>query len=402
MKKWIPAAFLSLCMMTTSALAAPMTDVTNEYGAHKGLDPETQNVDISATLTEEAIDAYTHAGRYIVSSQPTTDAAYEESGTYYETTTFEYGTGLYVIIQDEDSTSKHYTLIKSAQNLQVGEPYCYVEGDIGGRLLDDKYTSTLMEHNYLDGEFSYVSYDLSGGKLAAQEVALDENGVPLDEQAEGFTYLYLVSEAPADYYQRLANEEAGLETPAQAQDRAYMPVNNTNSNGEPLNNWANITGEQEDGNYNDRIARIGAMEGESNTRLYSYSGQNIIVAKIIVGIEPTVAKLTWSEDSAYDPDADYDVTEGEITLAVGETLPLYFHSQLTSTWGRDGYAGISLEYEISDESVISYVGSTREEGVTPNTLTALQAGTATLTATVQDAEGQYEGGATVVLTVNVQ
>lgn len=393
--------FAAATALGATAMAAPMTDVYNEYGAHKGLDEATQNADISADLTEEAITSYVEAGRYIVSSNPVTENEYEGNGTFYETTEFEYGSGLYVIIQDEDSTNKHYTLIKSAQDLNVGDPFVYVEGDIGGRLLDDKYTSTLMEHNYLDGEFSYVSYDLSGGKLAAQEVALDENGVPESSQAEGFTYIYLVAESAADYYQRLANEEAGYETPAQAEDRAYMPVNNTNQSGEAFNNWTNITAEEEDGNFNDRITRIGGTEGESNTRLYSYSGQNVIVAKICVAITESEAQLSWSESNTYDADTDYSVSSGEIELNVGDTLPLFFHTQYTSTWGRDGYAGATVEYEIADEAIISYVGNDKE-AENPNTLTALEAGTTTLTATVADSEGKYAGGATVTLTVTVK
>ena len=277
----------------------------------------------------------------------------------------------------------------------------YRDGDIGGRLLDDKYTSTLMENNYLDGDYSYVSYDTSGGKLAAQTPELDEDGVPLDSQAEGFTYIYLVAESAADYYQRLANEAAGYETPAQAEDRAYMPVNNTNQSGEAFNNWANITSDDGDMNYNDRITRIGGTEGSSNTRLYSYSGQNVIVAKIIVGLTETEALLTWSDTNDYDPDADYSVTEGEIEIAAGETVPLYFHGQYTNTWGRDGYAGLDVSVDIADESVISYVGNERD-AESPNTLTGLNPGTTTLTATVNDAAGKYIGGASVTLTVTVK
>ena len=398
-------AALLMAAFAVPALAEPMTDVYNDYGAHAGLDEATQNVDISADLTDEVIADYVAAGRYIVAASPVADASAEPSGepsgTVYETVSFPYGSGLYVRIEDPDSTSKHYTLIKSAQDLQVGEPFVYRDGDIGGRLLDDKYTSTLMENNYLDGDYSYVSYDTSGGKLAAQTPELDEDGVPLDSQAEGFTYIYLVAESAADYYQRLANEAAGYETPAQAEDRAYMPVNNTNQSGEAFNNWANITSDDGDMNYNDRITRIGGTEGSSNTRLYSYSGQNVIVAKIIVGLTETEALLTWSDTNDYDPDADYSVTEGEIEIAAGETVPLYFHGQYTNTWGRDGYAGLDVSVDIADESVISYVGNERD-AESPNTLTGLNPGTTTLTATVNDAAGKYIGGASVTLTVTVK
>lgn len=402
MKKRIFSIGTALVLaVSATAFAAPMTDIYTDYGAHKGLDPETQNVDISAQITEEAIEAYNNAGIYIISDSPVAKGEYTEPGTYYEATSFEYGSGLYVIIQDEASTSKHYTLIKSAQDLNVGDAYCYVDGDIGGRLLDDKYTSTLMANNYLDGEYSYVSYDLSGGKMSAQEVALDENGVPLSSQAEGFTYVYLVSETAADYYQRIANEEAGYEEPAQSEDRPYMPVNNTNSSGEKFNNWSNITDSDDDKNYNDGITRIGGTEGNSNTRLGSYSGQNVVVAKICVAFTEGTAQLTWSDSNTYDPDTDYSVTEGAIELNAGETLPLFFHTQYTSTWGRDGYAGANIEYEIADESIISYVGNERD-AENPNTLTALAAGTTTLTAKVADSEGKYAGGATVTLTVTVK
>ena len=284
MKKILAILVALMLIASATAFAAPMTGIYSEYGAHKGLDPETQNVDISAQLTDEVIDAYNHAGIYIVTDSSVAKGEYTEPGTYYEATSFEYGSGLYIFIQDEASTTKHYTMIRSAQDLSVGEPYCHVDGDIGGRLLDDKYTSTLMANNYQNGEFSYVSYDLSGGKMSAQEVALDENGIPLDSQPEGFTYVYVVSETAADYYQRIANEEAGYEQPAQAEDRPYMPVNNTNSSGEKFNNWSNTTDSDDDRNYNDGITRIGGTEGDSNTRLGSYSGQNVIVAKILCGL----------------------------------------------------------------------------------------------------------------------
>lgn len=394
------AAILAL-LFTGAALAAPVTDVYNEYGAHRGLDAATPNVDVGAQLTDEAIDAYVHAGRYIVADAPFASGEYAESGTYYETANFSYGAGLYVIIEDEASANKHYTLIKSTQNLNVGEPFCYVDGDVGGRLLDDKYTATLMANNYLDGEHSYVSYDLSGGKLTAQAVALDDQGVPLDDQAEGFTYVYLVAESAADYCQRLANEKAGYEQPAQAEDRAYMPVNNTKQSGKALNNWANITADEEDLQYNDRITRIGGTEGSSNTRLYAYSGQNVIVAKICPGIAESVAQIAWSDANAFDADADYGRSEGEIVLHVGDVVPLFFHTQFTSTWGRDGYASAGMEYRIGDENIICYVGADRD-AENPNTLTALKAGTTTLTATVADAVGKYVGGATATLTITVE
>ena len=305
-----------------------------------------------------------------------------------------------MIIQDEESTSKHYTLIKSTQDLKVGQPYCYAEGDAGGRLLDDKYTSTLMANNYLNGDYSYVSYDTGGGKLSSQEVDTDDAGTPLEDQTEGFTYIYLVSESAADYYQRLANEKAGYEETAQSEDRPYMPVNNSKSDADPLNNWANITSSEEDMNYNDRIARVGGTEGNSNTRLYSYSGQNVIVSKVMVGIKQSEAKLTWSQSAEYDENASYDSDRGNLTVKAGESVPLFFHTQFTSTWGRDGYAACDCEYTISDESVISYVGND-SESKTPNTLTAHKAGTATLTATLTGAEGKYEGGASITMNITV-
>lgn len=401
MKKLFAVSLAALMLTASVACAAPMTNVYNAYGAHKGLDEATQNVDISAQLTDEVIDAYNHTGIYVISDSPVVSGEYTEPGTYYEATSFAYGSGLYVHILDEASANKHYTLIKSAQDLNVGDAYCHVDGDIGGRLLDDKYTSTRMANNYLDGEYAYVSYDLGGGKMAAQAVELDENGIPLSSQPEGFTYVYLVSESAADYYQRIANEEAGFETPAQAEDRPYMPVNNTNSSGEKFNNWANVTGSDDDRNYNDGITRIGGTEGDSNTRLYAYSGQNVIVAKICVGFTESAALLSWADAKTYNPDTDYSVTEGEIKLNVGDTLPLVFHTQFTSTWGRDGYAGTKIECQIGDESIISYVGDERD-AENPNTLTALAAGTTTLTAKVLDSEGKYTGGATVTLTVTVE
>ncbi len=181
-----------------------------------------------------------------------------------------------------------------------------------------------------------------------------------------------------------------------------MPVNNTHAEeANPINNWANITASQEDMNFNDRIARIGSREGNSNTRLYSYSGQNVIVSKIIVGITESTAKIAFASTADFDPDADYESGEAAITLKVGESVPAFFHTQYTNTWGRDGYANSEIDCAVSDERVISYVGSEGAEGIEPNTLTALSTGTATLTATVADAPGRYAKGATFTLTVTV-
>lgn len=119
-----------------------------------------------------------------------------------------------------------------------------------------------------------------------------------------------------------------------------------------------------------------------------------------MGFTEGTAQLAWSDSNTFDPSTDYSVTEGEIELNAGEALPLFFHTQYTSTWGRDGYAGCDMEYAIADESIISYVGNERD-AENPNTLTALAAGTTTLTAKVVDAEGKYAGGATVTLTVTV-
>lgn len=93
--------------------------------------------------------------------------------------------------------------------------------------------------------------------------------------------------------------------------------------GDPFNNWANI-GVDDDAYYNNRIVRTGGKEGESNTRLYAYSGQNVIVAKAAVTIAEAEAKLTWAESTSFDPDADYGVNTGEIELAAGDSMGLYF------------------------------------------------------------------------------
>lgn len=83
-----------------------------------------------------------------------------------------------------------------------------------------------MAGNYLDSDYSYVSYDSDGGKLSAQNLQASTDGTPTDQQEEGFTYLYLISETPTDYCRRTANEAAGYETSTQSEDRMYMPVNN--------------------------------------------------------------------------------------------------------------------------------------------------------------------------------
>ncbi len=398
----IAASLVAASGVSAWAVYSPETNgpdgdpaIYNEAGANMGLNADTENAEVG----DYSEDDYVNAGAYIISTSPTTDQEYEP-GIYYEDTTFSYGDdGVYIIIQDEDSTDKFYTMIKSTQDLPVGSSYIYTEDDTRGRLLDDKYTSTHMENNYKDGDYSYVSYDSSGGKLICQEAELDEDGIPLDSQGDDFIYIYLVSETPADYYQRLANEEAGYEDKQNSEDRAYMPVNNHASDGISTNNWANIT-EDDDSNYDDGIAKTGATEGNSNTRLYAYSGQNVIVAKFAISIEPSVAELTYSESADFDPDADYTITEGEIEIGVGESIPLVFHTQYTSTWGRDGYATSEISYDIGDDSIISYVGNTREEGEESFVLTGLSEGTTTLTATVDDTD-LYEGGAQIVLTVTV-
>ena len=418
MKKTRLSRLLVLMLIVAIACAQPALAVYNPadngpesdvpiysaYGAHQGLDADTQNVDISDSFTDEDAQAYITKGAYILSNKPTTDKTYE-SGVYYETTDFAFGDGIYVIIQDEDSVNKHYTLIKSAQDLQVGEPFIYRDGDIGGRLLDDKYTSTRMASNFQNGEYSYVSYDGGGGKLAEQTAEKDENGIPLDSQAQGFTYLYVVSETPADYYQRLANEKAGYETPAQAEDRQYMPANNSHLDADAVaynyNNWTNLT-EDDPVDYNDRIIRVGNTEGNSNSRLYSYSGQNVIVAKYCITFTPSVAQLTWADSTAFNAEADYDAVEGEITIQAGESQTLYFHTQFHNCWGRDGYTNGDITYVIGDENIISYVGKSDEEGVENYVLTALEPGTTTLTATLEDLPGKYSGGTSVTLTVTVK
>lgn len=396
-----------LCSMNAFAVYSPQengpdseTPIYNEYGAHMGLDADTQNADISDVYSDEYASDYVNVGAYIISNSPTTDEVYDP-GVYYETDSFTYGDGIYVIIQDENSTDKFYTLIKSTQDLEIGDCFIWRDGDVGGRLLDDKYTSTHMAGTFENSDYSYVSYDSSGGKLAAQSLNRNEDGTPAAEQEEGFTYLYLVSETPADYAQRTANEEAGYEEKAQSEERAYMPVNNHNSDAVPTNNWSNLT-EDDDSNYNDGIARTGGNEGESNTRLYAYSGQNVIVAKFAVEITEGTAKLAWAENTDFDENADYTATDGEITIGVGESTTLYFHTQYTSTWGRDGYVNSDITYTIDDDSIISYVGQSEEEDGESYVLTGLEAGTTTLTATVNDSDGKYAGGAEITITVTVE
>lgn len=396
-----------LCSMNALAVYSPQengsdseTPIYNEYGAHTGLDADTQNADISDVYSDEYVSDYVNAGAYIISDSPTTDKVYDP-GIYYEADSFTYGDGIHVIIQDENSTDKFYTLIKSTQDLEIGDCFIWRDGDVGGRLLDDKYTSTHMAGTFEDSDYSYVSYDSSGGKLAAQSLNRNEDGTPADEQEKGFTYLYLVSETPADFAQRTANEEAGYEEKAQSEERAYMPVNNHNSDAVPTNNWSNLT-EDDDSSYNDRIARTGGNEGESNTRLYAYSGQNVIVAKFAVEITEGTAELAWADNTDFDENADYTAADGEVTIGVGESTTLYFHTQYTSTWGRDGYVNSDITYTIGDDSIISYVGQSEEEDGESFVLTGLEAGTTTLTATVNDSEGKYAGGAEITITVTVE
>ena len=150
-----------------------------------------------------------HEGAYILSDNPVTDQEYEP-GVYYETDSFTYGDGIYVIIQDEASPEKFYTLIKSMQDLEVGDEFIWRDGDVGGRLLDDKYTSTHMAGNYKDLSIPMCPMTPAVGKLSAQ-TEKDQMTECLQMSRKGFTYLYLVSETAADFAQRTANEEAGYE-----------------------------------------------------------------------------------------------------------------------------------------------------------------------------------------------
>ena len=126
-KKMISAgmavSMAALGSMNTFAVYSPEDNgpgsevqIYNEYGAHMGLEEGTENADISGICSEEYAENYVHEGAYIIDN-PVTDQEYEP-GVYYETDSFTYGDGIYVIIQDEASPEKFYTLIKSMQDLK--------------------------------------------------------------------------------------------------------------------------------------------------------------------------------------------------------------------------------------------------------------------------------------------
>lgn len=394
----------------------------------------------------------------------------------------EVGGRLYVHVKDQNAPDKYYLLVSSTKDVEIGDSL-FTDGEGGYGLLDDKYVATHMATSVQDGgEYSYFAHDLgtSGGKIGLQEAG-----------SEGQKFIYVICETPGDYYQRLANEEAGYEERLEGQDRPYMPANNSSStNGTWLNEWHNtkysvsftlentaeegkdpvlelvddyglavdaealaeVATEGKDGNYtaavsvgdleemidgdtftipvtalvrdssvNDGVIRTGGTEGDSNTRLGGYSGENVVVAKFEVTVSAGKAVIGYATNEEVYGSADTNgkgqvVTEyfnnaqyqedgyvGELTIAAGE--PWYFHTQMADCSGRGGYMNQLVKAEISgDEGVVEY---NEETGI----LTGLKAGTAEVTFTVEEGRlkdrqsgedlGQAYEGASITLTITV-
>ncbi|MBQ1492734.1 MAG: hypothetical protein IIZ39_12315, partial [Blautia sp.] len=385
---------------------------------------DVENADLSGYLTEkfgegfdwEQIKAdYVGEGVYVISGSRVLDwekYADLQPGQMGDDTTehpVEIGGRLYVHVKDPSSAQKYYLLVSSTKDVAIGEAL-YTDGEGGYGLLDDKYVSTHMATSQPDGgNYSYFAHDLgaSGGKIGLQEAG-----------SEGQKYIYVICETPADYYQRLANEEAGFETRLEGQDRPYMPANNTAAtDGTWLNEWHNtgygvsipftntaaegeeavyVMGEtygldvkeeelvekiarNRDGSFsapvpmeelpaeltipvkalyrdssvNDGVIRTGGTEGDSNTRLGGYSGENVVVAKFEVTVSAGKALIAYATNeevygdagtegsgqvlTSYFENAQYasDGEKGELTIAQGE--PWYFHTQIADCSGRGGF-----------------------------------------------------------------
>ncbi|MCD8022303.1 MAG: hypothetical protein LUF30_04785, partial [Lachnospiraceae bacterium] len=429
---------------------------------------------------------YVAAGAYVISGSRVLDwDAYADlqPGEMADDTAehpVEVGGRLYVHMKDAQSADKYYLLVSSSKDVEIGEAL-FTDGEGGYGLLDDKYVATHMANSLEDGgAYSYFAHDLgtSGGKIGLQEAG-----------SEGQSYIYVICEAPGDYYQRLANEEAGYEERLDGDDRPYMPANNSSStDGTWLNEWHNTkysitfsfentaaegedpvlelvddygfdvdaealaaeATEGRDGTYsasvnisdladgdtftipvsalvrdssvNDGVIRTGGTEGDSNTRLGGYSGQNIVVAKFEVTVSSGKATIAYATNEAVYGSADTEgsgqvVTDyfenvaeyhedgfaGELEIEAG--VPWYFHTQMADCSGRGGFTNGLITAEISgDDGIVEY---NEETGI----LTGLAAGTVEATFTV--AEGRltdrstgedtglaYEG-ASITLTITV-
>ena len=154
---------------------------------------------------------------------------------------------------------------------------------MGGRLLDDKYTSTHMAGNY-----KIRSIPMCPMTPAVADCLRRRSKDQMTECLQmsrkkdlRICIWYLRQRQILHREQQMKRRDMKRR---HSLDRAYMPVNNTKSDATPFNNWSNLT-EDDQKDYNDRIARVGGQEGKSNTRLYSYSGQNVIVAKFAVEIQ---------------------------------------------------------------------------------------------------------------------
>jgi len=387
----------------------------------------------------------------------------------------EVGGRLYVHVKDENSTEKYYLLVSSTKDVEIGESL-FTDGEGGYGLLDDKYVATHMETSLEDGgEYSYFAHDLgtSGGKIGLQEAGSEDQ-----------EYIYVICETAADYYQRLANEEAGYEERLEGEDRPYMPANNSSSSdGTWLNEWHNTkysvsfsfentaaegedpvlelvddygllvdaealaeqATEGRDGRYsasvcvdeleadsftipvsalvrdssvNDGVIRTGGTEGDSNTRLGGYSGENVVVAKFEVTVSAGKATIAYATNETVYGSADTNgsgqvVTEyfenaeyledgytGELTIEAGE--PWYFHTQMADCSGRGGFTNQLVKAEISGEDGI--VAYDEETGI----LTGLSAGTVEVTFTVEEGRltdretgGLAYEGTSITLTITV-
>ena len=446
-----------------------------------------ENADLGAYLTEkfgegfdweEIKENYVKEGIYVISGSRVInwdDFADLQPGDMGDDTAahpVEVGGRLYVHVKDQNATQKYYLLVSSTKDVAIGDAL-FTDGEGGYGLLDDKYVSTHMATSLQDGgRYSYFAHDLgaNGGKIGLQEAG-----------SEGQKFIYVICETPADFYQRLANEEAGYEVRLEGQDRPYMPANNSAStNGSWLNEWHNtkynisfsfdnsaaegeepklalvddygfpvdasalaeaavkgrngaytssismeeaiemqggettfnlpVTAFGRDSSVNDGVIRTGGTEGDSNTRLGGYSGENVVVAKFEVTVAPGKALIACAKNADvygaadtngkgqvitdYFENASYmeDGYTGELAITAGE--PWYLHTQIADCSGRGGFTNKLVKASISgEEGIVEY---NEETGI----LTGLKAGSAEVTFSVEDSDPSYKG-ATVTLNITV-
>lgn len=407
------------------------------------------------------------------------DYAYLQPGEMADDTAnnpVQIGGRLYVHMKDPSSADKYYLLVSSTKSVEIGDSL-FTDGAGGYGLLDDKYVSTSMATSLVDGgAYSYFAHDLgtSGGKIGLQEAGSEtqkyiyvicetpadyyqrlaneaagyevdmagqdrpympannknaNDGVWLNEwHTTGYSVKFSFNntaaegEAPklelVDDY-GLAVDAAALAAQATADKNGAYSVS-VNVKDLPAGSFTLPVGALvRDSSVNDGVIRTGGTEGDTNTRLGGYSGQNVVVAKFEVSVSTGKATIAYAKNAdvygaadaygkvvtEYFNNAEYheDGFVGELAIEAGE--PWYVHTHIADCSGRGGYTNKLVNATITgEEGVVEY---NAETGI----LTGLKAGTAQVVFTVNDRDltnksGEVTGkafdGASITLTVTVK